>query len=131
MEASVATAHEAESQLGTPGMKSAKLDSGSLLDYALIVIGATIQGIALRLFLVPANLASGGVSGIAQLINHYSHWPIGLMVFLGNIPLFALGWRFLGGRRFALRSALAVAVFSLVTDLIPRLGLLPTWRHYR
>jgi len=107
-------------------MRYAKLDSASVVDYVLIVIGATIQGIALRLFLVPADLASGGVSGFAQLINHYTHWPIGLMVFLGNIPLFALGWRFLGGRRFALRSALAVAVFSLVTDLIPRLGLLPT-----
>jgi len=98
----------------------------SILDYLLVVLGAAIQGIALRLFLVPADLASGGVSGIAQLINHYTEWPIGLMVFLGNIPLFALGWRFLGGSRFALRSALAVAVFSLVTDLVPRLHLLPT-----
>jgi uncharacterized membrane-anchored protein YitT (DUF2179 family) len=107
-------------------MRHAKLDSASIVDYVLIVIGATIQGVALRLFLIPADLASGGVSGIAQLVNHYTHWQIGLMVFLGNIPLFALGWRFLGGRRFAQRSALAVAVFSLVTDLIPRLGLLPT-----
>jgi len=107
-------------------MKDAKLDSASVVDYVLIVIGATIQGIALRLFLIPADLASGGVSGIAQLINHYTDWQIGLIVFLGNVPLFVLGWRFLGGRRFALRSALAVAVFSLVTDLIPRLGLLPT-----
>ncbi len=98
----------------------------TLLDYSLILVGATIQAIALRLFLVPADLASGGISGIAQLINHYSGWPIGLMVFVGNVPLFALGWRFLGGRRFALRSALAVVVFSAVTDLIPRLGLLPT-----
>jgi uncharacterized membrane-anchored protein YitT (DUF2179 family) len=97
----------------------------SILDYALIVVGGTIQAIALRMFLIPADLASGGVSGIAQLINHYTQWPIGLMVFLGNIPLFALGWRFLGGTRFAARSATAVVVFALVTDLIPRTGLFP------
>lgn len=97
----------------------------SILDYALITIGATIQGIALRLFLVPANLASGGVSGISQLINHYTHWPIGMMVLIGNVPLFLFGWRFLGGSRFALRTAMAVLIYSLVTDLIPRLRILP------
>jgi uncharacterized membrane-anchored protein YitT (DUF2179 family) len=96
-----------------------------LLDYALLLIGAAIQGVALRLFLVPAELASGGVSGIAQLINHYTGWPIGLMVFIGNLPLFLIGWRFLGGRRFALRTAFAVAVLSIVTDLIPRLHAFP------
>ena len=94
-------------------------------DYALIAVGAIIQAIGLRLFLVPANLASGGVSGISQLINHYTHWPIGLMVLIGNIPLFVLGWRFLGGSRFALRTALAVVVYSLFVDLMPRLNIFP------
>jgi len=96
-----------------------------LFDYALILIGAIIQAIGLRLFLVPANLASGGVSGISQLINHYTHWPIGLMILIGNIPLFFLGWRFLGGARFALRTALAIVVYSIFVDLIPRLSIFP------
>ncbi len=96
-----------------------------LVDYALIFIGAVIQAIGLRLFLVPANLASGGVSGISQLINHYTYWPIGLMVLIGNIPLFVLGWRFLGGLRFALRTAFAVIVYSLFVDLIPHLNIFP------
>jgi uncharacterized membrane-anchored protein YitT (DUF2179 family) len=94
-------------------------------DYALLLIGATIQAIGLRLFLVPANLASGGVTGISQLINHFTGWPIGLMVLIGNFPLFLLGWRFLGGRRFASRTAFAVISYSLIVDLLPRLHLLP------
>jgi uncharacterized membrane-anchored protein YitT (DUF2179 family) len=94
-------------------------------EYLLITVGAAAQGIGLRLFLVPADLASGGVSGIAQLVNHYTAWPIGLMIFVVNVPLFLVGWRFLGGRRFALRSGLAVAVFSIVTDLIPQWNMLP------
>lgn len=97
----------------------------AVLDYLLLVMGATIQGLGLRLFLVPAELASGGISGIAQLINHYTSWPIGLMVFIGNLPLFLVGWRFLGGRRFALRTALAVVVYSAVIDLIPRADIFP------
>jgi uncharacterized membrane-anchored protein YitT (DUF2179 family) len=107
-------------------MTAAKVFPRSILDYALVVVGGSIQAIALRLFLIPADLASGGVSGIAQLVNHYTQWPIGLMVFLGNIPLFALGWRFLGGTRFAARSATAVVAFAVVTDLIPRTGLFPS-----
>ncbi len=97
----------------------------AFLDYGLLLLGGILQAIGLRLFLVPANLASGGVSGIAQLVNHYTHWPIGVMILLGNVPLFLLGWRFLGGRRFALRTASAVLVYSVATDLIPRLSLLP------
>ena len=96
-------------------------------DYLLIFLGALAQAVALRLFLVPSGLVSGGVSGLAQLINHYSGWPIGLMVFLGNLPLFVLGWRYLGGPRFALRTAFAVLSFSILTDglvfFLPQEGL--------
>ncbi|MFZ5910719.1 MAG: YitT family protein [Chloroflexota bacterium] len=94
-------------------------------DYGLIVIGSLAQAIGLRLFLVPAQLASGGVSGIAQLVNHFTGWPIGLMVFVGNIPLFLLGWRFLGGRRFAARTAIAILVYSLAVDALLWLPFFP------
>ena len=57
----------------------------TIRDYSLIIISSLIQAISLRLFFIPANLASGGVSGISQLINHFTGWPIGLMVFVGNI----------------------------------------------
>ena len=89
-------------------------------DYLLIVVAAGIQAFSLRLFFVPANLASGGVSGISQLINHFTGWPIGMMILIGNIPLFALGWRFLGGYKFALRTATAILTYSLLTDLLLR-----------
>lgn len=87
-------------------------------DYALITLSSLIQAVSLRLFFVPANLASGGVSGVAQLINFYTGFPIGLMVFIGNIPLFLLGWRFLGGRAFAFKTAYAIITYSILTDLI-------------
>ena len=89
-----------------------------LRDYFLIIIGALLQAIGLRLFLIPAKLAGGGVSGIAQLINHYTDWQIGLMVLVGNIPLFLLGWRFLGGKKFIIRTALAVATFAFFVDVL-------------
>ncbi len=87
-------------------------------DYSFILAGALVQAISMRMFLVPAQLVSGGVSGAAQIINFYTGWMIGLMVLLGNLPLFILGWRFLGGPRFALRTAFAVAAFSILTDVL-------------
>jgi uncharacterized membrane-anchored protein YitT (DUF2179 family) len=99
-------------------LRSFDLSRASLVDYLLVLLGALIQALAMRLFLIPAQLVSGGVSGAAQLINFYTHWPIGVMIFIGNAPLFVLGWQYLGGPRFALRTALAVTAFALLTDLL-------------
>jgi uncharacterized membrane-anchored protein YitT (DUF2179 family) len=98
----------------------------TLRDFTLILLGTLTQAIGLRIFLVPANLASGGVSGISQLINYFTDWPIGMMVFIGNIPLFALGWRFLGGRSFTLRTAFAIATYSFFADALLWLPFFPT-----
>ena len=87
-------------------------------DGLVILLGALIQALAMRLFLVPALLVSGGVSGAAQVIHFYTNWPIGLMIFVGNLPIFVLGWRYLGGARFAIRTVLAIAAFSFLTDFL-------------
>ncbi|MGD0004717.1 MAG: YitT family protein [Anaerolineaceae bacterium] len=100
------------------GFRALDFSWRALEDYAFILLGSLVQAVSLRLFLVPAQLVSGGISGAAQIINFYTHWPIGLMVFIGNAPLFILGWRFLGGRRFALRTAAAIIFFSFFTDFL-------------
>jgi len=98
--------------------KNIKMTRSTARDYIFLSIGALLQALAMRLFLVPASLASGGVSGLAQIINFYTHWPIGLMVLLGNLPIFLVGWRYLGGPRFAMRTAFAIFLFSVFTDLL-------------
>ncbi len=87
-------------------------------DYLLITLGTLLQAFAIRLFLVPGHLVNGGISGLAQLINYYTNFPIGVMILIGNIPLLILGWRHLGGRRFAIRTAYAVITVSFFTDLL-------------
>lgn len=93
-------------------------------DYLLIGLGSLLQALSIRLFLVPAGLVNGGISGLSQIINHYTGLPIGMMIFIGNIPLFLIGWRFLGGRRFAMRTAFSVVTIALFTDLL--VFILPT-----
>ncbi len=88
----------------------------AIADYLFIILGALVQAVSMRLFLIPGLMVSGGISGAAQIIQFFTNWPIGVMVFLGNIPLFILGWRYLGGTHFALRTAAAVTLFSIFTD---------------
>lgn len=97
----------------------------TIRDYILILAGTLLQAVALRLFMVPAQLASGGISGISQLIHHFTGWSIGLMVFIGNIPLFLLGWRLLGGRRFALRTLVAILTYSIFIEAVLWLPFFP------
>lgn len=106
-------------------MKKKKVTWASIRDYGFVLAGALLQAIALRLFMVPADLASGGITGISQLINHYTGWPIGVMIMVGNLPLFLLGWRTLGGRKFLGRTIVAVGAFSLLADLLVLLPFFP------
>ena len=99
-------------------MNKLKMIWPTVRDYLLILAGAILQALSLRIFLVPAKLASGGVTGIAMIINHFTNLPIGTMVLIGNIPLFILGWRFLGGKRFAVKTAVAVVTYALFVDLL-------------
>jgi uncharacterized membrane-anchored protein YitT (DUF2179 family) len=89
-------------------------------DYGYILLGALLQALCMDLFLVPGRLAAGGVSGAAQIVNRYTGWPIGAMIILANIPLFVLGWRGLGGRRFMVRTVVAVIVYSALLDGLQR-----------
>jgi len=87
-------------------------------DYFLITVGAILQTFAIRMFLVSGHLVSEGISGLAQLINFYTGFPISVMILIGNIPLLILGWRHLSGRRFAMRTAYAVIAISFFIDFL-------------
>jgi uncharacterized membrane-anchored protein YitT (DUF2179 family) len=107
-------------RLAASGSKTMKIRLVPLLkDTILIVLGAAIQAVGMDMFLIPGKLAAGGVSGISQIIHRYTGWPIGVMIILGNLPLFILGWHFLGGRRFLSRTFLAVALYAVMIDLFP------------
>ncbi len=114
------------SNLKSMGGRQSRFSWKALGDFVIIALGALFQALGLRLFLVPAHLASGGISGLAQMINYYTGWPIGVMIFLGNLPLFLVGWRYLGGHRFVLRTVFAIVTVSIFTDGLALLPFMPT-----
>ena len=93
----------------------------SISDYLLIILGGFVQALALRTFLIPSQLVGGGISGVAQLLHYLWRTPVGMITLLANIPLFVIGWRYLGGPRFALRTILSVVSFTVFTDILVEL----------
>ncbi len=91
-------------------------------DYGLILAGAALLAVSMHIFFIPNDLVAGGLSGTAQIINNFTGLPIGTLSFILNIPLFFLGWRFLGGRRFLARTVIASLLFAVILD-----GLVLLW----
>jgi len=94
----------------------------NLWDYLWVTAGSLITALGLVLFLVPNQIAAGGVSGLATVIYYVFHWPVGMTMLLINIPLFLLGLKELG-MRFGLKTLYGTIMLSVFTDLIdPLLG---------
>jgi uncharacterized membrane-anchored protein YitT (DUF2179 family) len=87
-------------------------------DYAMITVGALLVALAVRVFLVPNNVVSGGLTGVAQLLSTLIGTPVGLVVLALNVPLLVVGWRWLGGFVFGVRTVYAIVVMSLAIDLL-------------
>lgn len=89
-----------------------------LLAWGQILLGCVIGGAAYPCFLVPNNVAPGGVTGIGVLINYLFSLPVGAVTVVLNIPIFLAGLRYMG-RVFAFRSLAAMLLFSLMIDILP------------
>ena len=86
--------------------------------YLQILLGSLIAAAAYPSFLVPNNIAPGGLTGVATILNFLFRWPVGTVSLLLNVPLFIIGYRAMG-RVFAFRSLIATILFSLLIDILP------------
>jgi uncharacterized membrane-anchored protein YitT (DUF2179 family) len=85
-----------------------------LWNLLLIFAGSVICALAVKGILIPRQFLAGGVTGLA-IFGHYlfPSLPIGFIYFLLNIPLFVIGWMFVG-RRFFWYSLAGMLIFSSV-----------------
>jgi len=88
-----------------------------MVDYAQIIVGSFLVGLGTNLFFVPNNVVSGGITGISILAHSLFGTPVGAGILVLNIPLFIIGWRYAGGIRFFIRTAVAVVILSATVDL--------------
>ncbi|MGE6487648.1 YitT family protein [Paenisporosarcina sp. NPDC076898] len=89
----------------------------SVLEYIYIIIGAAIIAVGFNVFLLPNEVASGGVSGVSTILKGLFDWNPGFVQYAFNIPLFIAGVIFLG-KQFGARSlvgTLTLPMFVLLT----------------
>ena len=85
-----------------------------LKKYISIIIGSLIFAAGLEFFLIPNNILDGGVIGISIIVRHYLGLPLGIFIFILNIPFLYLGYKQIG-RGFAVASIFGISVLSLAT----------------
>lgn len=86
------------------------------VSYGQILLGCILGALAYPLFLVPNKIAPGGVTGLATVLNIAFGWPVGIVSYAMNIPLFIGGYAMLG-KRFFFKSILATTIFSFLIDI--------------
>ena len=94
-------------------------------NYFFILLGAALYALTFNGFFAANSVAFGGVTGLAQLVNAFvPTLPVGTLVFLFNVPLFLLGWKFLGGH-LLVSSLIAMSLSSAFIDLFGRVFTFP------
>ncbi|HEY0078478.1 MAG TPA: YitT family protein [Pyrinomonadaceae bacterium] len=78
----------------------------------LILLGIFSAAFGLKGFLLSSRFIDGGVTGISMLVSEVLGFPLSILLLLINLPFIALGYRQIG-KRFAVKSSLAIAGLSL------------------
>ena len=97
-------------------MKSERLKAASA-DMAVFLLAGVLYSAAVNCFTAPNNIAPGGVTGIATLINYLLGVGVGSVSILINIPLIILSFVKLG-KKFTIKTAEATVVMFAEVDLI-------------
>ena len=89
-----------------------------LKSYAVITLGSLIYALAYNIFFAPNQVAMGGLTGLGQVLNAVIPvLPVGGTVFAMNVPLFFLGWKYIGGH-LLVSSLYAMTFSSFAIDVL-------------
>ncbi|MDE5977017.1 MAG: YitT family protein [Turicibacter sp.] len=107
-------------------MNSIKNEKASikLKNFGIMSAAVALYVLAMNMFITPANLYTGGITGVAQLLIAFVasvfgvQLSLGALIFLLNLPLLYLAWRSIG-KRFASLSILTVIMQSVVLEIVP------------
>lgn len=92
-----------------------------VLGYVLMTLACFCYAVGISLFVEPNNIASGGVTGIAIILNKAIGGSTGTWFFVINIPILLIGmWKF--GFKFLMSTVYCTTIISVFTDLLSHYG---------
>ncbi|NJB85118.1 uncharacterized membrane-anchored protein YitT (DUF2179 family) [Lewinella marina] len=95
----------------------ARLKRVPYVDIALIVLGVFLAAFGLEGFLLPNEFIDGGVTGICLLVSQTTGIPLAFLLVLINLPFLYLARQVIG-RKFAIKTALAILLLALVVYFV-------------
>ncbi|MBQ9757140.1 MAG: YitT family protein [Clostridia bacterium] len=87
-----------------------------LKKYFFVLLGSLVVALALDLFLIPADIAPGGLSGVSILIHHLTKIPVGISILFLNIPIFLFSLKYFD-KSFLISSLFGMVSLSVFTDV--------------
>ena len=91
-----------------------------LIELLGTILGSFVMAIGVALFLLPNQLSSGGVSGIATITYYLFKIPMGTTILLINVPLFLFSFYKIG-KTFFLKSVLGTVSLSMFIDMLDKI----------
>ncbi|WP_138420717.1 YitT family protein [Aquibacillus sediminis] len=88
----------------------------TILEYTLVLIGSFFVALAFNVFLLPHEIASGGVSGISTITKHVFDWEPSIVQWALNVPLFFAGVWILG-KNFGLKTLVGTVILPFFVFL--------------
>nr|WP_300837620.1 YitT family protein [uncultured Acetatifactor sp.] len=92
----------------------------SVRSVAAIVLGNVLYALTVKVFLLPANLTSGGATGIALAAHYLTGLPVSVLLFFVNLSMLILGLIVLG-KAFAVTTLLSTFLIPAALGVFDRL----------
>lgn len=87
--------------------------------YVFMFLGSVLAAVGLEVFLVPNQIIDGGVIGISIMASYLTSWPLGIFIFILNLPFIYLGYLQIG-KSFAISTLFSLVSLSIwVSILLP------------
>lgn len=86
----------------------------------VVILGNILYALAVKLFLLPAGLVTGGTTGIGLAVNHAAGISVATFVLIFNVIMLATGYVILG-KQFALTTIVSTFTYPIALNVLERL----------
>ena len=89
-------------------------------DVILIIIGTVLFSIYAGLLIPVNNIGAGGALGLSLVVNKLTGIKIGTIQFILNVPLFYIGFKYIG-RKFVILTGVVISISSFLINNLPKI----------
>ncbi len=95
-------------------------------EYFISTVGVLITALGVVIFLIPNNIAAGGASGLAIVLNRFINLSVGVWMYVINMVLFLIAF-ILIGFDFSFKTIYCTFMFNFLIDFFDRI--IPIYKY--